>query len=636
MARILIWCVAILGLFQSLHGDFTNIVTTGRTSCSADFCNPNWTPYENMVSALRGYNLRQGNPLDKNFDPGFKNQIFVPTVLNKEEKTISLASGITASDLSNCKRKTKSNAFSNFDSYSNHVMKSAESGMDLQIGVEREVSVGVNIKGVEASSTSTIPPPFQRGWRNSENMESLRSFFSKKKGIVTTSVGICLSYQLRLQQFRYPPFTDSFKNAIQELYSAYTKPKQQVNVFKKFVSEFGTHFLLHTALGAEFIHETKYSGDVRRHYNVDTLQKCSEVAGSKIFGLQVEEDSKKCTESDKKNLGGMSRSDVEDVVITRGSRPTNIKDWSTQDFKPVPIQFTLSPIVNLFTNSILKRNNIKVGGHQISDSLKIRSWFLPLYWDYCKVIGVECKTKEGCGIDDKCPVDAICNPSTNKHQCTEWTNWRCTGTCSAHEERHRTCTGCDGQTKQKRASSICKPASCYKDKILTLGEKYGSWKSWEHCPSGSWVVSFQTKVERDQGSGSIHFTDDSALNAILMTCSDRLFTKISSGQGGWGEWRGESTMCRNGFSRFKLKIEEDQGYNLFQDDSTTNAIRMWCTENKTWYKSGEGAWGEWTPTEYCPTGYRITGIKTQIESNQGGGDDTALNGVQLICKYFGN
>eukprot|EP00111_Clytia_hemisphaerica_P000230 TCONS_00000580-protein len=150
----------------------------------------------------------------------------------------------------------------------------------------------------------------------------------------------------------------------------------------------------------------------------------------------------------------MSRSDVEDVVITRGSRPTDIKDWSTQDFKPVPIQFTLSPIVNLFTNSILKRNNITVGGHQISDSLKIRSWFLPLYWDYCKVMGVECKTKEGCGIDDKCPVDAICNPSANKHQCTEWTDWRCTGTCSTNQEIARVVVVMERPSRREQTASV--------------------------------------------------------------------------------------------------------------------------------------------------------------------------------------
>ena len=292
--------------------------------------------------------------------------------------------------------------------------------MDLQIGVERDISAGINIKGVEASSSFTIPPPFQRGWRDSENMGKLRSFFSQKKGMVTISVGICLSYQLRLQQYRYPPFTDSFKNAIQDLYSAVWKSHpDQEQAFKKFINEFGTHFLVHTVLGAEFIHETKYSGDVRRHYNVDTLKECSQVAGSKIFGIQVEQDTSKCTATDQKKLGGRSSADVEDIVITRGSRPTDIKDWATQKFNPVPIQFTLSPIVNLFADSTVKRNGVKDKFGQQIDTSYIRSWFLPMYWDYCKVMGVECQSKEGgCGIDDKCPVDTICTRGSNEHKCS--------------------------------------------------------------------------------------------------------------------------------------------------------------------------------------------------------------------------
>lgn len=32
---------------------------------NADFYDPNWTPFKNMVSALRGYNLRKGMKKNK-------------------------------------------------------------------------------------------------------------------------------------------------------------------------------------------------------------------------------------------------------------------------------------------------------------------------------------------------------------------------------------------------------------------------------------------------------------------------------------------------------------------------------------------------------------------------------------------
>ena len=87
--------------------------------------------------------------------------------------------------------------------------------------------------------------------------------------------------------------------------------------------------------------------------------------------------------------------------------------------------------------------------------------------------------------------------------------------------------------------------------VLTIKGEWGEWYDWENCPSGSWVVRFQTRIEKSQGS-----SDDTALNAILMTCSDRLFTQISSGQQSWGDWKDESPLCPNGFSKFKLKIEK--------------------------------------------------------------------------------
>lgn len=44
----------------------------------------------------------------------------------------------------------------------------------------------------------------------------------------------------------------------------------------------------------------------------------------------------------------------------------------------------------------------------------------------------------------------------------------------------------------------------------------------------------------------------------------------------------------------------------------------------------EGIWGDWA---YCEPGDYICGLKTQVEENQGWGDDTALNGARFNCCY---
>lgn len=44
-----------------------------------------------------------------------------------------------------------------------------------------------------------------------------------------------------------------------------------------------------------------------------------------------------------------------------------------------------------------------------------------------------------------------------------------------------------------------------------------------------------------------------------------------------------------------------------------------------------GQWGIWTEAQYCPPGSWASGFAQRVEPSQGGGDDTALNSVALLC-----
>ena len=46
---------------------------------------------------------------------------------------------------------------------------------------------------------------------------------------------------------------------------------------------------------------------------------------------------------------------------------------------------------------------------------------------------------------------------------------------------------------------------------------------------------------------------------------------------------------------------------------------------------GDGHFGGWRGWTGCPAGQFMTGVKARIESNQGGGDDTAMNGIRFRC-----
>uniref|UniRef100_A0A8C6NM67 Vitelline membrane outer layer 1 homolog n=1 Tax=Nothobranchius furzeri TaxID=105023 RepID=A0A8C6NM67_NOTFU len=46
--------------------------------------------------------------------------------------------------------------------------------------------------------------------------------------------------------------------------------------------------------------------------------------------------------------------------------------------------------------------------------------------------------------------------------------------------------------------------------------------------------------------------------------------------------------------------------------------------------------GNWTWPEMCPENFFAVGFSVRVESNQYGGDDTALNGIRLICAKDGS
>lgn len=51
---------------------------------------------------------------------------------------------------------------------------------------------------------------------------------------------------------------------------------------------------------------------------------------------------------------------------------------------------------------------------------------------------------------------------------------------------------------------------------------------------------------------------------------------------------------------------------------------------------GSGPFGSWFPFADVPDGYYLKGMKVRFEGNQGRkGDDTAMNGVELLCQKWG-
>ena len=50
---------------------------------------------------------------------------------------------------------------------------------------------------------------------------------------------------------------------------------------------------------------------------------------------------------------------------------------------------------------------------------------------------------------------------------------------------------------------------------------------------------------------------------------------------------------------------------------------------------GSTSWGDWSNYIWCKAGKRVNGFRLRVEKNQGGDDDSALNGIQLSCENVG-
>nr|XP_008175664.1 vitelline membrane outer layer protein 1 homolog [Chrysemys picta bellii] len=106
-------------------------------------------------------------------------------------------------------------------------------------------------------------------------------------------------------------------------------------------------------------------------------------------------------------------------------------------------------------------------------------------------------------------------------------------------------------------------------------------------------------------------------------------TKIHVSNGGiWGTWGAEQSCPGNSFAiGFSLKVELPQ---LAGDDTALNGIRLLCSDGST-IQSNVGPWGSWGPVKKCPSGQRLTQFRLRVEPCRGLKDDTAANNIEFVC-----
>eukprot|EP00727_Mastigamoeba_balamuthi_P010588 m51a1_g6151 hypothetical protein (507) ;mRNA; r:302521-304321 len=106
--------------------------------------------------------------------------------------------------------------------------------------------------------------------------------------------------------------------------------------------------------------------------------------------------------------------------------------------------------------------------------------------------------------------------------------------------------------------------------------------------------------------------------------------------GQWGTW-GNLDSCPGGrFARgFVTKSEANQGGKKNQDDTALNGVRLVC-ESSSIQKgptSLVGPWGTWDEPVLCPKWYYVSAVQVREEKFCGEKcDDTALNAIRVRCR----
>jgi hypothetical protein len=89
-------------------------------------------------------------------------------------------------------------------------------------------------------------------------------------------------------------------------------------------------------------------------------------------------------------------------------------------------------------------------------------------------------------------------------------------------------------------------------------------------------------------------------------------------------------MARNNGAASPLYLQHDGG-----DVYVGGKIKPGSWQEIQELHPGDGLWGDWYGWHTCPPGTYVGAIRVRFEWDQGGGDDTAMNGIRVKCYALG-
>ena len=115
-----------------------------------------------------------------------------------------------------------------------------------------------------------------------------------------------------------------------------------------------------------------------------------------------------------------------------------------------------------------------------------------------------------------------------------------------------------------------------------------------------------------------------------------VLANITIYSGDWGEWKGMVDAPNNTIAcGAQLRVQKAQGPEV--DDTAANGIRMVYCDERDWYKQviqsvHEGDYGTWGRVIRCKPDQYVAGMSVRYNDRTGIDDDTAMNGLTIICR----
>lgn len=162
-----------------------------------------------------------------------------------------------------------------------------------------------------------------------------------------------------------------------------------------------------------------------------------------------------------------------------------------------------------------------------------------------------------------------------------------------------------------------------------IGYNYGDWQTEVFCPSGTYIIGFQTKMSCSY-YGTIN-TKVFCSNPIGGSISSILsFDDSVTTWDGYGVWSAQK-LCSPTSNNFVIGYAFQSDCCGYYDDLAVNDMNFFCANGMVVNTLDGCNFGTWTSNSYCSVGSAACGFVLQFYPDAGIVDDLAVTDMKMYC-----